>query len=669
MDITTNFLSRSLSEITSTVSDASGDFSSSSTNYEFEQKLRQLIEHAFCPVVFTLCSEDTESFIKGKGFANFASFIRPFGDCVEHGNCSKHSASAKHINFQNERNLEDTGSVRFLPMSAVRTPQQFHRDRAWNKENELESEQELSYEFAPGGDMECVRELLERYIQKWSAEADDQVAPDSFLDPMLQYLKLLMSGNPVAQHETFSHPVGCLIVLSSHNPNPLATIMRLYKEVNSADFPRFISREVLHYYLFIHDEDEHDLETSLQVFGNIQRSIGANSKFIRLRSRYIDLAYIQNAHSPSNLDNYKDELGGEDDYFNPSSLLSSTSLVNGFSNPTLFSLDSELAKVPEPIWKSPLEVLKEGGENKKGVLKPVMPLEEMQEMKSLVTTILFEGIRPFMQRCVNSWEENTAAHYGGFTGKLLFASKKYIGKNHSSSAQRNYDSDSFMYSSDKPEAVKRRMADFLFMLHDYKRAYEIYDELRKTFSQERAWNYLASCLEAQITCLLMQNRVITPKLRTSVLDKIFNDMVLVYAARLHSLYHTSRSIAIGSLLLATRPGNCIDDAVQWFQRLTNLNVIPLSKFEHAFFMTCLAGLFTVRANLPSSEKAINGRERKAAFWFLHSIKDWLECDHPTMALVCWKFADCIYEYSSWSVLSTHIKAIGEELVSSTNNGN
>ncbi|EPX71187.1 TRAPP complex subunit Trs85 [Schizosaccharomyces octosporus yFS286] len=669
MDITTNFLSRSLSEIASSVSDASGDFSSTSTNYEFEQKLRQLIEHAFCPNVFTLCSDDTETFIKGKGFKNFASFIRSFGDRVERKKSNNPNTSAQHANSQSGRLREDTSSIRFLPMSAVRTPQQWHRDRAWNKENEIELEQEMSYEFAPGGNMEHIRELFEKNIKKWAAEVDDQVEPDSFLDPMLQYFKFLMSGNPIAQQETFSHPVGCLIVLTSHNPHPLATIMRLYKEVNNANFPRFMSREMLHYYLYIHDEDEHDLETSLQVFGNIQRSIGANSKFIRLRSRYIDLAHIQNRQSPSNSEYNRDELKGEGDLYNPSSLLSSASLVNSFSSPTLFSFDSELAKVPEPTWKSPLEILKEEDEEKGSSLKPVIPSEEIQEMESLVTTILFEGIRPFMQRCVNSWEESTVTHYGGFTGKLFSASKKYLGKNHSSSAQGNYDSDYFMYSADKPEAVKRRMADFLFMLREYKRAYEIYDELRKTFCQERAWNYLASCLEAQIICLLMQNRAITPKLRTSVLDKIFNDMVLVYAARLHSLYYTSRSIVIGSLLLATRPGNCIDDAVHWFQRLTNLNVIPLSKFEYAFFITCLAGLFTVRASLPSLDKVINGRERKAAFWFLHSIKNWLDCDHPKMALVCWKFASCIYEDSCWSVLSTHIKAIGAELSSTANDKN
>jgi hypothetical protein len=48
---------------------------------------------------------------------------------------------------------------------------------------------------------------------------------------------------------------------------------------------------------------------------------------------------------------------------------------------------------------------------------------------------------------------------------------------------------SYPYSS--PEAVSRRLADFAFILRDYRYAASIYDSIRKDYATDKAWKYQA----------------------------------------------------------------------------------------------------------------------------------------------------------------------------------
>ena len=53
------------------------------------------------------------------------------------------------------------------------------------------------------------------------------------------------------------------------------------------------------------------------------------------------------------------------------------------------------------------------------------------------------------------------------------------------------------------EALSRRLADFAFMLRDYRFASSVYDSLRRDTAQDRAWRYSAAATEMYgLSCLL-----------------------------------------------------------------------------------------------------------------------------------------------------------------------
>jgi hypothetical protein len=47
------------------------------------------------------------------------------------------------------------------------------------------------------------------------------------------------------------------------------------------------------------------------------------------------------------------------------------------------------------------------------------------------------------------------------------------------------------YHYNTPEAQMRKLADYAFMLRDYKFAYSIYDTVKKDFSSDKEWKYTA----------------------------------------------------------------------------------------------------------------------------------------------------------------------------------
>ncbi|KAL2315476.1 Transport protein particle subunit trs85-1 [Schizosaccharomyces pombe] len=640
MDIATNFITRSLSEIAPNASQSSLHVTPSSvSNNAFGLKLRQLISDIYCPHIFIMASDDTENFMKRKGFDDFASFIRPFGDRIFQSSTNNSAISKETLDSRIFDNDHD--SIRFVPMEAVQVPRQWKRNKAWNTENGLENC--ANSRFAPGGDIDSFRILSQKLIEEWVQSGSNNYPENGFLNPILDYLKLLLSGNPVAEHETFSHPVGCLIVITSHNTNPMATVMRLFKEINNAPFPNFISKEILHYYLFIHDEDNNDLSNSKQIFQQMRRSLGANSHFIRLRSNYISAKPLDTDRSDtSSIQSLKNA---------PRDSMESESFCSSSDDakPITF-VTKNLRKFPIPEWRSSLEVQAES-EQSCLPLYPLLPVEEVEGMKKFVQTMLYDSIYPFMQRCVRAWEEDLTPQYGNLTTRLLFASKKYWSRNHSSHSQGNYDPLSLIYSSEKQESIKRKMADFSFMLRDYKRAYEIYDEIRNTFSQDKAWNYLASCEEIQIICLLMQNRNISLKSQISYLNKWFDEMVYIYAVRLHSFYYTFRSVLVTSLLLSLKPAFSIDFAASWLAKILEPGPISLNPFETSFLNTTIAGMYSNKEHVGVTD---GNRRRKAAFWFAYSAGFWRDCGHCKMAEICWNLANRVYSKSGWESLSEHM---------------
>jgi trafficking protein particle complex subunit 8 len=140
-----------------------------------------------------------------------------------------------------------------------------------------------------------LEEMLEKHLDA-SEEAsftrdDGDFAPGGgSIPPASQtyktFLQRLLSASTFTPHETFLHPVACVIAISSRNSSPIETLRQLYINTSQGDkrLPAYANMEYLRYYVLVHDEDRDDITKSTALFDQMKRHFGLHCHLLRLRS-------------------------------------------------------------------------------------------------------------------------------------------------------------------------------------------------------------------------------------------------------------------------------------------------------------------------------------------------------------------------------------------------
>lgn len=105
--------------------------------------------------------------------------------------------------------------------------------------------------------------------------------------PLYQLLlRRILSIEQFTPHETFLHPVACVIAISSHNKTPLESLRGLYAQTTQGDTApaSYIHPEFLRYYVLVHDEDKSDIAESTKLYDQMKRHFGLHCHLLRLRS-------------------------------------------------------------------------------------------------------------------------------------------------------------------------------------------------------------------------------------------------------------------------------------------------------------------------------------------------------------------------------------------------
>jgi hypothetical protein len=262
---------------------------------------RNVILRSFAPHVGVLASTDTEEILHAKGFTGgLLELLRPFGEKVpgkvniRNGVGASTSWDDFGIHFTG---LKDTlGSPR--PASIRRSLE----SRADSTHGRLSGSTVRSAPTAPrvGGDVGQIEEMVDRhlaYAELTGPSADMDYMnhkekeagpkpPESASPFYTLYLKRLLSALPMTPHETFSHPVACVIAISSRNPSPIEELRRLYNSTNNGDdrLPQWVNNEFLRYYVLVHDEDDDDISKSTALYEQMKRHFGLHCHLLRLRS-------------------------------------------------------------------------------------------------------------------------------------------------------------------------------------------------------------------------------------------------------------------------------------------------------------------------------------------------------------------------------------------------
>jgi hypothetical protein len=139
--------------------------------------------------------------------------------------------------------------------------------------------------------------------------------------------------------------------------------------------------------------------------------------------------------------------------------------------------------------------------------------KDILAIRIFLREFVVQSLIPYVERNVQQWNEqvrivrhnvligahNTvpqlAASRRGITGRLFTASRRYFGSRPASPAPGGppaYNPARGLYPFQAQEAQTRRLADFAFMIHDYKLAISTYDLVRKDNMTDKAWRDYAS---------------------------------------------------------------------------------------------------------------------------------------------------------------------------------
>ncbi|RWA08405.1 hypothetical protein EKO27_g6688 [Xylaria grammica] len=546
--------------------------------------LLNLILRAFVPHVAVYSSEDTDVLLEEKGFdRGLWELLRPFGERIQgkviirdsNGSSRTYEDYSLHFTRFGEGIVHPESST-----AGLKSSQASRVNGTADKPNEPKT----------GNTIAEVEAVVDRHLSY--AEESFFGAPhsptshgfgiDAPSPYYALYLRRLLSGLPLTPHETFAHPVACVVAISSRNKAPIETLRRLYKESSEGNkqLPHWVDGEFLRYYVLVHDDERDDITRSMSLFDQMKRNLGLHCHLLRIRgTRSLatddDSIPLPRCEWMSAAEELAD-LRKIEDY-------------EGFEDPTKYIFESDATAI-----------------------------------RTFIREMVMQSIIPTMERDVTVWNDQVASKRRGLAGRFAGLTRRWGFSTNSrssgsgSNTGSNYDSLGFYYSN-TPEAIMRKLADYAFMLRDWKLAYSTYDILRGDFNNDKAWRYHAAANEMAALSLLIMPQNLSSRMRAETVDTMFEAAYYSYLTRCSTPYGALRCLALGLELLRLRGGSSIDDAARWGTRLLESKI--LGPIGDALIKERLAVCYASKDGIGT--QGWGSRRRKSALWNVLGAETWL----------------------------------------------
>lgn len=245
-----------------------------------------------------------------------------------------------------------------------------------------------------------------------------------------------------------------------------------------------------------------------------------------------------------------------------------------------------------------------------------------------------------MERSVATWNEQILSRRRGLSGRFMSLSKRWTpfgsSRNSSSSStassNSNYDSLQGFYRPDAPEAIMRRLADYCFMLRDWKLALSTYEILRTDFQNDKAWRHYAGAAEMAALSALMAPTPLSSKSRSENIDAWIEAASYSYTDRQRSAapYYALRTLALSFELLRLRGSSAADDAARWATRILESGLV--GAIGHALVTERISACYSIRTGVGTYK--LGSRRRKAAFWAVLAAEHWWRLEKSLQAEKC-----------------------------------
>ncbi|KAL6451032.1 TRS85 Trafficking protein particle complex III-specific subunit 85 [Candida maltosa Xu316] len=363
---------------------------------------------------------------------------------------------------------------------------------------------------------------LENYLRHVSKNKDSSM--------YLTFFDKLITSNQITPFETFNHPISQIFVIDYENDS-LDDLRKLIVEFRNFSFPRFFQIDDL--LIHINSSDLIILQNEIKTKLNVNSTI-----------------------FPMNYKHVEGEESKEEEDTEEKHRISLT----------------ENCTIEEDLQRITLN-------------ESIDSFEINRTIDTVIRTKLSDFINkhliPHMQSKIRLWDDQMLQPKKSIAGRFFQVSRKLFNTNNNSdtnllanannaiknganpNSSFNY-SENYYYKSTS-EQVLRKLADWSIMLKDFKYAYSTYELIRKDYTSDRAWAYVASAQEMCIVSLLLaqtqQNlnpmvKIPAPdrntlrKIRHDIIDPYMDNLNYTFKSRLNLKTFSFRSmIMVVELLL------------------------------------------------------------------------------------------------------------------------
>ena len=260
-----------------------------------------------------------------------------------------------------------------------------------------------------------------------------------------------------------------------------------------------------------------------------------------------------------------------------------------------------------------------------------------------------QSIVPFMESRVTTWNDQVGSRRRGISGRLMSLSKRLAGfgstkanqassLSTSNSAGSNFDVVKGFYLPDTSEAVMRRLADYAFMLRDWKMAHTMYELLRIDFGNDKAWMYHAAANEMSAVSYLLMSQNLGSKARPEAYEQNLENASYSYLTRCSKTIGAIRCLMVAMELLKSGWVSGVEDAAACGIKLLEIGI--LTPIAQAFVAKRIADCFSTRAGIGMYK--IGSRERRAALWNLLTTRACLDSKRLLQACEELQLARVVY---------------------------
>lgn len=349
---------------------------------------------------------------------------------------------------------------------------------------------------------------LEMLLKKFKPESNDLY---------LQFINKIITSNSIVPFDTFNHPIAQIFIIDFESDS-VDDLRAKIVEFRNYNFPKFFQLSDLLIHVFVVYDDSKFNQQELNNFESaIKSKLSLSCTCIPIVPK--DTSELIKIHKNEN-STIEEDL----------QTLSFNSTVEHF----------------------------------------LIPQQVDTSIRMAINSFICTHLIPHMEKYIRVWDDQVLAPKKSITNRFFSASKKLFNNNsnsgnnandsQSSGTSFNYQENYYYKSS--PEQTIRKLADWSLILKDFKYSYSIYDFIKKDFTNDKAWVYVASTQEMCIVSLLLaQTQLVNSqsappdkntlrKIKHDIIEPYLDNLSYTYKSRLNlKTYNLRSQLMIVELLL------------------------------------------------------------------------------------------------------------------------